>query len=759
MKLKYTTFTALSILLLASCKNEVAKNQETEQPEVKPLTTYVDPFIGTGGHGHTYPGATVPFGMLQVSPVNGISGWDWCSGYHHSDTLLIGFGHLSLSGTGIGDLNDILLMPVNKEYDLSQLSTGKKDQYPKAALDFRNQVTYKSRYSHQNEKAEPGYYQVFLEDPKVNAELTADQYVAYHKYTYQKGDTQSVILNLGFAINWDSPTEMFIQQSNRKLDGQNDGNIITGHRFSTGWAKNQKVFFAIAFSKPIKDLQLQSSGKQISSGQFFFDNSTGEELVVRVAVSSVSEENALANLDLYDKRTFAEVRQKAHDTWEKHLSSIEIETPVDSLKTIFYTALYHTQVAPVTFSDKNGQFRQQNDEIYTTKDFTAYSTLSLWDTFRAENPLITLLQPKKSSDIISSMLAYSDVINKLPVWTLYGNETDCMTGYHSIPVIVEAYLKGVRSFDAEKAFEMMKKTMMGDERGLKFYKQYGYIPYDKWDESVTITLEYAYDDWCVAQMAKALGKTDDYEFFMKRSEAYKHLFDPTTGFMRGKSASGKWREPFDPKHSNHREATDYTEGNAWQHSWFVPQNPQGLIEAFGGKEKFTTHLEKLFTESSEITGDNVSADITGLIGQYAHGNEPSHHIAYLFNKAGKPHRTQYWVNEILKTQYNTTPNGYSGNEDCGQMSAWYVWSSIGLYPMNPVSGEYEIGRPLFPKAKINLPNGKTFTIIAENVSAENMYIQSATLNGKPLDRTFITDEELKNGGELKFIMGSAPTGK
>ncbi|MFK8300547.1 GH92 family glycosyl hydrolase [Capnocytophaga canimorsus] len=756
---KYISSLALLGLMVTSCQ-EVKQPTTEQETQQKPLTTYVDPFIGTGGHGHTYPGATVPFGMLQVSPVNGISGWDWCSGYHHSDTLLIGFGHLSLSGTGIGDLNDILLMPVNKEYDLSQLSTGKKDQYPKAALDFRNQVPYKSRYSHQNEKAEPGYYQVFLEDPKVNAELTADQYVAYHKYTYQKGDTQSVILNLGFAINWDSPTEMFIQQSNRKLDGQNDGNIITGHRFSTGWAKNQKVFFAIAFSKPIKDLQLQNSGKQISSGQFFFDNSTGEELVVRVAVSSVSEENALANLDLYDKRTFAEVRQKAHDTWGKHLSSIEIETPVDSLKTIFYTALYHTQVAPVTFSDKNGQFRQQNDEIYTTKDFTAYSTLSLWDTFRAENPLITLLQPKKSSDIISSMLAYSDVINKLPVWTLYGNETDCMTGYHSIPVIVEAYLKGVRSFDAEKAFEMMKKTMMGDERGLKFYKQYGYIPYDKWDESVTITLEYAYDDWCVAQMAKALGKTDDYEFFMKRSEAYKHLFDPTTGFMRGKSASGKWREPFDPKHSNHREATDYTEGNAWQHSWFVPQNPQGLIEAFGGKEKFTTHLEKLFTESSEITGDNVSADITGLIGQYAHGNEPSHHIAYLFNKAGEPHRTQYWVNEILKTQYNTTPNGYSGNEDCGQMSAWYVWSSIGLYPMNPVSGEYEIGRPLFPKAKINLPNGKTFTIIAENVSAENMYIQSATLNGKPLDRTFITDEELKNGGELKLVMKSvAPTGK
>ena len=755
---KYISSLALFGLMITSCQEakQPTTQQETQQ---KPLTSYVDPFIGTGGHGHTYPGATVPFGQLQVSPVNGISGWDWCSGYHHSDTLLIGFGHLSLSGTGIGDLNDILLMPVNKEYDLSELSIGKKDQYPKAALEFRNQVPYKSRYSHQNEKAEPGYYQVFLEDPKVNVELTADQYVGVHKYTFQKGDMQSVILNLGFAINWDTPTETYIRKEDRKLDGNNNENIITGYRYSTGWAKNQKVFFAIAFSKPIKDLQLQKDEKQISSGQFFFDNSTGEELVVRVGLSSVSEDNALANLDLSDKRAFAEVRQKAHDTWQKHLSSIEIETPVDSLKTIFYTALYHTQVAPVTFSDKNGQFRQQNDEIYTTKDFTAYSTLSLWDTFRAENPLITLLQPKKSSDIINSMLAYSDVIHKLPVWTLYGNETDCMTGYHSIPVIVEAYLKGVRSFDAEKAYEMMKKTMMGDERGLKFYKQYGYIPYDKWDESVTITLEYAYDDWCVAQMAKALGKTDDYEFFMKRSEAYKHLFDPETGFMRGKSANGKWRTPFDPKHSNHREATDYTEGNAWQHSWFVPQNPQGLIEAFGGSEKFTAHLEKLFTESSEITGDNVSADITGLIGQYAHGNEPSHHIAYLFNKAGKPHRTQYWINKILQTQYNTTPNGYSGNEDCGQMSAWYVWSAIGLYPMNPASGEYEIGRPLFEKAKINLPNGKTFTIIAENVSAENMYIQSATLNGKPLNRTFITDEELKAGGELKFVMGSVvPTG-
>ncbi len=754
MNFKYTIFSALSVLFLASCENKSTQKQPEEQTPQKPLTSYVNPFIGTGGHGHTYPGATVPFGQLQVSPVNGISGWDWCSGYHYSDSLVVGFAHLSLSGTGIGDLNDILLMPANKKYDLSALTYGKKEQYPKNAAEFRDLVPYKSKYSHQNETAEPGYYQVFLEDPKINVELTADQYVAMHKYTFQKGDTQSVILNLGFAINWDNPTEMKIHREDRKLDAQNVGNIITGYRHSTGWAKNQKVFFAIEFSKPISEMVLQENGKQISSGQFFFDNKESEELVVRVGLSSVSEDNALANLDLYDKRTFAEVRQKAHDAWEKHLASIEVETPVDSLKTIFYTAMYHAQVAPVTFSDKNGQFRQQNDKIAQAEGFTAYSTLSLWDTFRAENPLITLLYPQKSSDIINSMLSYYDVINKLPVWTLYGNETDCMTGYHSIPVIVEAYLKGIRTFDAEKAFQAMKKTMMGEERGLKFYKQYGYIPYDKWVESVTIALEYGYNDWCVAQMAKALGKTDDYNFFMKRSEAYKHLFDAETGFMRGKSSDGKWRLPFDPKYSNHREGTDYTEGNAWQHSWFVPQDPQGLISLFGGKEKFVERLEKLFTESSEITGDNVSADITGLIGQYAHGNEPSHHIAYLFNEAGKPDRTQYWVNEILKTQYNTTPNGLSGNEDCGQMSAWYVWSSMGLYPMNPASGEYQIGRPLFNKVKINLPNGKTFSIVAENVSAENMYIQSATLNGQPYDKFTISDEEIQKGGELKFVMGS-----
>ena len=734
---------AIAVLGLVACQPENT-TKETTTPE-KPLISYVDPFIGTGGHGHTYPGVTTPFGMIQVSPVNGLSHWDWCSGYHYSDSLMVGFGHLSLSGTGIGDLNDILLMPTTKEYDLSVLKYGRKEQYPVNAQEFRDMVPYKSKYSHKNEKATPGYYQVYLEDPKVNVELTASQRYAVHRYTFEKGADQSVILNLGYAINWDSPTETYLKASSL------DASLLIGSRFSTGWAENQKVFFAIKFSRPIIKMNLQEHQTQTTSGQFFFDSSS-EQLDVKVAVSSVSEENALANLEIDSPIAFEATKDAAQRQWEKTLSSITIETPVDSLKTIFYTALYHAQVAPVTFSDKNGQFRLQNDKIAQTEG-TAYSTLSLWDTFRAEHPLLTLLQPKVTADIINSMLAYYSVNKVLPVWTLYGNETNTMTGYHSVAVIAEAYLKGVRGFDAEKAYEAMKTTMMQDDRGLKAYKKYGYIPFNAGvDESVTITLEYAYDDWCVAQMAKALGKTEDADFFLKRSEAYAHLFDKETGFMRGKSTDGKWRTPFDPKRSDHRENTDYTEGNAWQHSWFIPHNVQGLIDLFGGNEPFVAHLEKLFTESSEITGDNTSPDISGLIGQYAHGNEPSHHIAYMFNVAGQPKKTQYWVDRILQTQYNTTPNGLSGNEDCGQMSAWYIWSAMGLYPMNPASTEYQFGRPLFDKVTIHLPNGKTFTILAKNVSKDNKYIQSVKLNGKEYTKWSLSHQELLSGGELVFEM-------
>ncbi|MGM8362167.1 GH92 family glycosyl hydrolase [Flavobacterium sp. ARAG 55.4] len=731
----------LFLILASSCKLNEDKNKHKEPV----FFNHVDPFIGTGGHGHTYPGVTVPFGMVQLSPDNGISAWDWCSGYHYSDSVIVGFSHLHLSGTGIGDLADILLMPVSKKIDLT------------VNPESRDEVPYKSSFSHAKEKASPGYYQVFLNDSKVTAELTANQRTAYHKYTFSKGGPQAVILDLGYAINWDKAVKTAVSIE--------DKHTVSGYRYSTGWAKNQKVFFVAKFSKPISEYFLANNHKAVdgiasegekTSAQFFFDTENTEELLVKVAVSSVSIANAKDNLDS-DDFDFDSVKKEAINSWNTSLGKIEVETPIDSLKTIFYTAMYHAQVAPVTYSDKNGQYRREDDSIITAKNYTAYSTLSLWDTFRAENPLLTLLAPDKVSDIVNSMLAYYETRKILPVWTLSANETNTMTGYHSIPVIVDAYLKGIKGFNAQKAYEAMKATMIQNERGLNFYKQFGYIPYNLLDESVTITLEYAYDDWCVAQMAKALGKEDDYNYFLNRSKAYQYLFDSKTGFMRGKSEDGKsWNEPFDPKHSNHREHTDYTEGNAWQHSWFVPHNVDDFIKLHGSDAIFTKRLEKLFTESSEITGNNISADISGLIGQYAHGNEPSHHIAYLFNKAGKPWRTQYWVRHILDTQYNTTPDGLSGNEDCGQMSAWYIFSSLGFYPMNPASGEYEIGSPIFEKATITLEGGKTFVIEAENVSAANFYIQSATLNGKPFNQTTISHKQITQGGILHFVMGSKP---
>ncbi|MDO5971942.1 GH92 family glycosyl hydrolase [Flavivirga aquimarina] len=742
MKSVHVLFALILLMSFHSCKKE-----KSDIPiKTPPFVYYVNPFIGTGGHGHTYPGATVPFGMLQVSPDNGISDWDWCSGYHYSDSITIGFSHLHLSGTGIGDLADIRLMPINKKIDLS------------IPINSRDDVPYKSSYSHANETASAGYYSVFLKDHNIKAELTSSLRTAYHKYTYAKGDEQSVVIDLGFKINWDKPTDTKISII--------DNYTISGYRHSTGWAKNQKVFFVAKFSKPINNYELVQDENYITEinnvigektyAQLFFNSEAKEELLVKVAVSSVSEENALLNLS--DKEIdFENIKSEANAVWEENLSKITVETDNDNLKTIFYTALYHTQIAPVTFSDVNGEFRKENDSIEKASNYTAYSTLSLWDTFRAEHPLLTITSQDKVADIINSMLAYFEVKNILPVWTLYGNETNTMTGYHSIPVIAEAFKKGIKGFDAEKAYEAMKTTMMQDERGLNHYKKYGYVPHDLLDESVTITLEYAYNDWCVAMMAKALGKDADYNYFIKRSEAYKHLFDPETGFMRGKNKAGNaWKTPFDPKYSAHRVHAEYTEGNAWQHSWFVLHDTKNLIEMHGGEEAFTSKLEQLFTESSEITGENVSADISGLVGQYAHGNEPSHHIAYMFNFANKPWKTQYWVHEILKTQYDATPEGLSGNEDCGQMSAWYVFSSIGLYPFSPASGNYQIGSPLFKKTTINVSENKSFVIKAENVSEDHIYIQSAKLNGKPFNKTVITHKQLLEGGTLEFVMGTTP---
>ncbi len=726
------------------------KDTQSDSKSIKQasVSAFVDPFIGTGGHGHTYPGATVPFGMVQVSPDNGISGWDWCSGYHYSDDITIGLSHLHLSGTGIGDLYDIRVMPISKKVNLS------------TTVQSRDDIPYRSRYNHEQETATPGYYSMFLEDHAIHAEVTATLRTAFHRYTFKEGDDQSMIIDLGYTVNWDETTES-------KIDVE-DKFTVSGYRYSKGWAKNQKVFFVMKFSKSINAHDLYVDHKKVSktnivegketATQLFFNEGSNEQLEVKVGISSVSIQNAKQNIKEYQGSfQFDTVKKNTEAIWEKALSKIRIETPVDSLKTIFYTALYHSQVAPVVYSDTNGDFRKENDSIVTAKDYSVYSTLSLWDTFRAEHPLLLFLAPDKVSDIINSMLAYYEDTKILPVWTLYANETNTMTGYHSVSVITEAFLKGIKGFDIEKAYQAMKETMKQDDRGLKAYKKYGYIPFDTVDESVTITLEYAYNDWCVAQVAKALGKEEDYQYFIERSKAYTHLFDPETGFMRGKSSNGiDWKEPFDPKFSAHRVKAEYTEGNAWQHSWFVPHDVEQLITLHGGEHNFITKLEQLFTEDSEITGDNISADISGLIGQYAHGNEPSHHIAYMFNKANAPWKTQYWVNTILKTQYNTTPNGLSGNEDCGQMSAWYVFSALGIYPMNPASGIYEIGSPIFEKSTIQLSEGKTFTIKADNVSDKNIYIQSASLNGKQLNRSHITHQEIIQGGTLHFVMSESP---
>lgn len=743
MKNNYKYILLGIVISIYSCKNNtIDTNSETQFSPTK----YVNPFIGTGGHGHTYPGATVPFGMLQVSPDNGISSWDWCSGYHYSDSIMIGFSHLHLSGTGIGDLADIRLMPINKKVDLSK------------EIKSRDDLPYKSLYSHNEETASPGYYSVHLKDHNVKVELTSNLRTAFHKYTFAKNDIQSVVVDLGFAINWDKTLASKITMV--------DVNTITGYRYSEGWAKNQKVFFVAKFSKPIEKYELVTDRNYVtettsvvgekSFAQLYFKSQNTQELLVKVALSSVSEQNALENLSK-EAINFQVVKKESSEIWNKNLSNITVETDNEDLKAIFYTALYHTQIAPVTFSDVNGEFRKENDEIVKAENYTAYSTLSLWDTFRAEHPLLTFTAQDKVADIINSMLAYYETNKILPVWTLYGNETNTMTGYHSIPVIAEAYIKGIKGFDIEKAYEAMKTTMMQDERGLNYYKKYGYIPHNLLDESVTITLEYAYNDWCVAQIAKELGKEEDYTYFMNRSKAYEHLFDAKTGFMRGKNDKGtEWKEPFDPKYSAHRVHAEYTEGNAWQHSWFVLHDVKNLIKIHGGEDKFTNKLEQLFTESSEITGDDVSADITGLVGQYAHGNEPSHHIAYMFNFANKPWKTQYWVREILKTQYNSTPDGLSGNEDCGQMSAWYVFSSMGLYPFSPASGEYQIGSPLFKSSTIKISEEISFTIKAENVSDENIYIQSAKLNGKEFKSTSISHKQIQQGGTLQFVMGNTP---
>lgn len=710
----------------------------------KNLTQYVNPLIGTGAHGHVYPGATVPFGMVQLSPDNGKNGWDWCSGYHASSDTIVGFSHTHLNGTGIGDLCDIQFMPAT-------IPAGSNN-------DLIVNHKFLSRFSHSNEIAKPGYYSVLLDDYSINSELTATLRSGVQRHTFNSEGDNFISIDLGYSKNWDTPVSTFITQI--------DEETVAGFRLSKGWANDQRVYFYAKFSKPIKELFLiqdsvyqpgaqQVSGKRVR-GVFKFNINVGEQLLIKVGISSVDIEGAKRNLanDIKDWQ-FDKILKSAENNWNLELNKIQVNSTDKKFLTTFYTSLYRTMLAPVVYNDVTGNYKGADGNINKAEGYNKYSIFSLWDTFRAEHPLFTLTQKDRVSDMINSMLSHYNEYGLLPVWELLGNETNCMIGYHAVPVIADAILKGFEGFDHNIAYEAMKKSAMQDHFGLQHYKELGYIPSEKEQESVSKTLEYAYDDWCIAQTAKHLGKQDDYKYFSARSQYYRDLFDPVSGFMRGKNSDGKWISPFNPKNpriGNH----DYTEGNAWQYTWSVQHDVQGLIELMGGNFNFIAKLDSLFEIDSKLEGENIQPDISGLIGQYAHGNEPSHHIAYLYNYAGASWKTQSRVREIMRNLYNDSVEGLCGNEDCGQMSAWYIFSALGFYPANAADQNFVIGSPLVHDAVINLGGGKQFKIIARNNSTENVYIKSAKLNGKILARGFITYKEIIKGGLLELEMDSTP---
>lgn len=702
------------------------------------LVDFVNPFIGTGGHGHTYPGATLPFGMVQLSPDNGTQGWDWCSGYNYSDSMIQGFSHTHLSGTGIGDLCDISVMPmVNRKPSVDKV---------------------RSSFSHKQEAANPGYYAVLLKDFDIWAELTSTIRCGFHRYTFPASSHATIKLDLGFAINWDAATNC----SFRKI---NDTTFV-GYRFSTGWAKDQKVFYAIKLSKPVNNLVLFADKNKIDStitdtsakdlkAFLQFETKQGEKVLMKVGLSSADIEGALESLNEIQGWDFDKVKIDADNIWERELRKLQIRTENAALKETFYTALYHTYLAPNRFSDRFGNYKGINGTMLNGKSI--YTVQSLWDTFRAANPLLTLTQTELVPSIINSYLAFYEQYGLLPVWDLQFNETNCMTGYHAIPIITDAILKGITGFDYSKAYDAMKASASQNIRGTDLYRQYGFVPQDKMGESVTITLEYAYDDWCIAQVAKRLGRTSDYREFSKRGLNWRNLFDKKTGFMRPKNSNNKFIEPFDPYLSEHdAKKAAYTEGNAWQHSWFAPHDVYGLINYYGGPARFAKKLDALFEMDSTIKGENKSPDISGLIGQYAHGNEPSHHIAYLYNYAAMPEKTADHVKEICTKLYSNKPDGLCGNEDCGQMSAWYVFSVLGFYPVNPASGEYVLSVPLAQESALQLPNGSLFRVMVKEGNEKNRYIKSAMLNGEPYTKSYIKHFDMMKGGILELTMGEQP---
>ncbi len=706
------------------------------------------PMVGTDEHGHTYPGATVPFGMVQLSPDTPLQGWDGSSGYHYTDSVILGFSHTHLSGTGVGGLGDILLMPTVGTVSLDAGTPGNG---------------YASRFSHSREVAKPGYYKAFLETPGVLAEMTATERCGVHRYTYPASNAAHLILDLNHGVGNNTQSATLTVENSTTLSGS---------RVSNGWGGRRVVYFVMEFSRPFDAISIQQDGQMLAGGAkaadgkalkaaLNYDTTANKQVVVKVGISSTGVEGARRNLTAeVSGFNFDAVHTAATKTWSAALNTVKVETPDPVIRRTFYTNLYDSMLAPVLFNDADGAYLGRDHKVHTAPGFQNYSTFSQWDIFRAESPLLTIVQPGRVPDMTQSLLAEFNEsgTGRLPVWPLAENETYTMIGYHSVPVITDAYFKGLLpAGKAEEMYQAMRTTALGTSDGLNEYKTAGYV-YSASEgsrQSVSRTLEYAYDDWCIAKMAQALGHKEDASLFFRRAANYRNVFDSTTGFMRGRKEDGTWRGPFNPKVLYW---ADYTEANAWQYTWTAMQDVPGLIKIMGGDTPFIGKLDGLFNAKSDVISG--IPDITGLVGQYAHGNEPVHHVAYLYNYAGAAYKTQSRVRQIMTTLYNDTPAGQCGNVDCGQMSAWYVFSALGFYPVNPAEGVYVIGSPLVNKAVIPLDKqhygGKTFTMIAANNSATNKYIQSATWNGKPLTRSWFTQKELAAGGTLRFVMGPKP---
>ncbi len=754
------------LLITISSLNLFAQNK-TKTPY-----DYVNPFIGTDDMGHTYPGAVVPFGLVQLSPEtdsvlysNG-KGYNpdvykYCAGYQYTDKTIVGFSHTHMNGTGHSDLGDFLIMPTVGKI---KLNPGTKEN-PDSG--------YRSRFSHGTEKASPGYYAVKLDDYNIDVELTASERVGFHKYKFPKTKDAHIILDMTAGIyNYDGKVVWsFIRVENK--------NLVTGFRQTNGWARTRYVYFAMEFSKPVRSYELRNDEQSVYGGfwrkfnqnenfperaghkvkcAFNFETEDGEVIMVKMALSGVSTQNAIENLKAeIPGWDFEKAKNQAKEKWNRELSKITINAS-DERKINFYTAMYHSFLNPNIFSDVNGEYRGLDQNIHKSSKFADYTTFSLWDTYRALHPLYTIIQQKRTSDIVNSLLAHYDqsVHKILPVWSHWANENWCMIGYHAVPVVVDAFMKGIGGFDVNKAFEAVKASANYDlYDGIGAYKKYGYVPEDLSSNSASKTLEYAFDDWTIYKMADKLGKKKEADEFLKRAKNYKNIFDKETHYLRAKKSDGTFKTPFDPLSVANQ---GYIEGNAWNYSLYVPHDVKGFIQLLGGKEKLVTWLDSLFTFDLPEKYFGESEDVTkvGMIGNYVHGNEPSHHIPYMYNFAGMPWKTQERIHQIVNTMYKPEPHGLCGNDDCGQMSAWYIFSVMGFYPVAPGSNEYVIGSPCVDKATISLENGKKFKITAENLSEKNIYIKEVLLNGKKLERSFLTHKEIVNGGELKFVMQDQP---